>query len=61
MIFSGGRGGHGLDPRVTTVRIMDAAGKHRRRISYENALGQKVDPYTGRTISKKHPWAHMPW
>jgi RHS repeat-associated protein len=61
MIFSGGRGGLGLDPRVTTVRVMDASGKHGRRMSYENVLGQKVDPYSGRTISRQRPWAHMPW
>jgi hypothetical protein len=40
---------------------MDAAGNHGRRMSYENARGEKVDPCTGRTISQTPGRAYMPW
>jgi hypothetical protein len=63
--FTGGSGGHGLDPRVTDVRIMDpvTTGKYTYPdgyVSYGNG-GQTVNPWTGRTISNADPWAHWPW
>ncbi len=61
MQFEGGSGGHGLDPRVTGLRIMDGNGYHPPRLVYENRARQKVNPHTGRTISNSDPWAHMPW
>jgi hypothetical protein len=61
--FEGGSGGHGLDPRVTDVRIMNPVmdGKYRYPngyVSYSNAFGQAVDPYTGQTVPKSSPWWH---
>ena len=60
MQFTEGSGGYGLDPRVENVRIMDATEQHGARVIYENGAGQTVNPYTGRTIPKTDPWAHMP-
>jgi hypothetical protein len=64
--FRGGSGGHGLDPRVTDVRIMDpvVGGKHplpNGYVSYGNASGQTVKPWTGRTIDPGNPWWHWQW
>lgn len=64
--FRGGSGGHGLDPRVTDVRIMDpvVGGKHplpNGYVSYGNASGQTVNPWTGRTIDPGNPWWHWQW
>ena len=65
--YTGGEGGHGMDPRVSDVRIMNptpARGKSPGypggNVSYENAAGQKVNPTTGRTISNSDPKAHIP-
>ena len=64
--FSGGSGGNGLDSRVTGVRVMDpvTGGKYpypNGYISYMNAEGQTVNPWTGQTVSNADPWAHWPW
>jgi len=64
--YTGGSGGHGLDPRVTDVRIMDSVttGKYPKPdgyVSYGNAGGQTVNPWTGQTISRSDPWWHWEW
>jgi hypothetical protein len=59
--FTGGSGGPGLDPRVTSVRVMDATAHHPKRIVYMNGQGQTVNPLNGKTIPKNDPWAHIPW
>lgn len=64
--FTGGSGGHGLDPRVTGIRIMDpvTTGKYpypHGYVSYVNRSGQTVNPWTGRTVPRSDPWAHWPW
>lgn len=61
--FTGGSGGHGLDPRTADVRIMDpvTGGKYEYPngyVSYSNDSGQAANPYTGRTIGKADPWWH---
>jgi hypothetical protein len=64
--FTGGSGGRGLDPRVTSVRVMDpvTTGKYpypNGYVSYSNAAEQAVNPVTGGTVSKTDPWWHIPW
>lgn len=59
--FIGGRGGYGLDPRVTGVRFMDANWSQGRRVNYMNSAGQTVDPLTGRTIPNSDPRGHLPF
>lgn len=64
--FTGGSGGHGLDPRVTDVRVMDpvTTGKYQYPngyVSYSNRAGQAVNPYTGQTLSRSDPWWHWAW
>jgi hypothetical protein len=64
--FTGGSGGNGLDSRVAGVRVMDpvTGGKYpypNGYISYMNAEGQTVNPWTGQTVSNADPWAHWPW
>ncbi len=64
--FTGGSGGHGLDPRTTDVRIMDpvTTGKNQYPdgyVSYSNGSGQAVNPYTGQTVGKADPWWHWPF
>jgi hypothetical protein len=61
--YVGGSGGHGLDPRVTDVRIMDpvTTGKYPYPdgyVSYSNSAGQAVNPYTGQTVAKSDPFWH---
>ena len=58
-------GTSGLDPRVTSLRVMDpvTAGKYQYPngyIVYMNESGQTVNPLTGRTISNADPFAHIP-
>jgi hypothetical protein len=60
MVYDGGSGGHGMDDRVTGVRIMDANQNQGRRVNYMNQSGQTVDPATGRTISNSDPRGHIP-
>ncbi|ABY36843.1 hypothetical protein Caur_3660 [Chloroflexus aurantiacus J-10-fl] len=57
--YIGGSGGKGLDQRVSAVRIMDANQRQGRRVVYMNERDQRVNPYTGRTISKSDPLAHL--
>lgn len=62
--FTGGGGGHGFDPRTTNVRIMDpvTTGQYtypNGYVSYSNASGQTVNPYTGQTVAKSDPWWHI--
>lgn len=59
--YVGGAGGHGLDPRVTGVRIMDQTAYHPPRVVYMNKDGQSVNPLSGRTVEPNDPWAHIPW
>jgi len=64
--YNGGSGGHGLDSRVTGVRIMDpvTSGKYQYPdgyITYMNETGQSVNPWTGQVVSNSDPWAHWPW
>jgi hypothetical protein len=64
--FKGGSGGNGLDPKVTTVRIMDptpprgsSPGYPNGYVVYQNVAGQTVNPTTGRTVSNSDPMAHI--
>ncbi|BAH51772.1 RHS repeat-associated core domain-containing protein [Rhodococcus opacus] len=56
----------GLDPRVTSVRIMDPVTTPRWSYPhgyavYQNSAGQTVNPITGRTtVGKADPFAHIP-
>ncbi len=66
--FTGGSGGHGLDPRVSNVRVMDpvTTGKYPHPngyVSYSNGASppQTVNPYTGQTIAKSDPNWHIDW
>ena len=65
--YIGGSGGHGLDPRVSEVRIMDpvpsrgqSPGYTGGYVTYNNAVGQSVNPYTGRTVPQADPRRHIP-
>lgn len=58
--YVGGSGGHGLDSRVSGVRIMDATERHPARVVYMNEEGQSVHPLTGQTVKPDDPWAHLP-
>lgn len=63
MVYQGGSGGKGMDPKVSGVRIMDPSGRRAgREVSYINnakPMAQTVDPKTGKTISKKDPRGHV--
>ncbi|HEY1974368.1 MAG TPA: hypothetical protein VGH89_40915 [Pseudonocardia sp.] len=68
--FQGGSGGHGLDPRTSGLRVMDpvTGGKHPYPDGYmkynnnpPHGTPQTVDPYTGKTVAKSDPSAHIPW
>jgi hypothetical protein len=55
----------GLDPRVTSLRIMDPLTTGRYQYPngyavYMNESGQTVNPLAGRTISNADPFAHIP-
>jgi hypothetical protein len=58
--LTGGAGGNGLNSRVTSLSFRDPNWNQGARASYYNASGQKVDPYTGRTIGNADPLAHIP-
>ncbi|MGH7334188.1 MAG: RHS repeat domain-containing protein [Candidatus Rokuibacteriota bacterium] len=59
--YTGGSGGHGLDPRVSNVRIMEPTARYPGgRVTYQNAGGQGVNPQTGRTIPNSDPKRHIP-
>jgi hypothetical protein len=68
--YTGGRGGSGLHPNVSGVRIMDptppkgpSPGYPHGYVNYFNAAkptAQSVHPYTGRTLSKGDPYWHIP-
>src|SRR6266852_3829581 len=65
--YVGGSGGHGLDSRVAEVRIMapvpprgPSPGYPGGYVTYSNAVGQSVNPYTGRTIAQADPAWHIP-
>lgn len=58
-------GTEGLDPRVARVRVMDPVLSGRYPypdgyVSYENSLGQAVNPITGKTIGRSDPYWHIP-
>jgi len=58
--YTGGSGGSGLDPRVTDVRIMDPTPRYPNGyVSYSNASGQAVNPFTGQTVSRSSSWWHI--
>ena len=64
--YTGGSGGKGLSPKVTTVRIMDpttpkppSPGYPNGYVSYSNASGQTVHPYTGQTVARNSQWWHI--
>ena len=64
--YTGGSGGHGFDPRTAHVRIMDptpprgtSAGYPAGYVSYSNARGQPIEPYTGRTLSRRDARWHI--
>ena len=67
--YVGGRGGHGLDPRVSSVRIMDptlpkypSPGYPGGYVNYRNSAqprAQTVHPRTGDTIARNDPWWHI--
>ncbi len=65
--FTGGSGGHGLNERVTGIRIMppsppDAVYPYPNGyVVYMNASGQTVNPYNGRTVEPTDFWAHVGW
>lgn len=59
------RGTAEIDPRVTSVRIMDpvTTGKYQYPNGYAvymNESGQTVNPLTGQTIGNSDPYAHIP-
>lgn len=60
-----GQGGNGLHKNAQSLNIMAATKHHPQRAYYTkqsnnpNEKGQKVDPYTGKTISNNHPMAHI--
>jgi hypothetical protein len=54
-----GQDGNGLNSRVTDVRIMDPTNPD-GYVSYSNATGQPVHPYTGQTVAKSSPWWYTP-
>jgi hypothetical protein len=63
--YTGGKGGNGLNKRVTGVRIMNPTKPGAKysypdgRVSYMNVKGQTVNPYTGDTVPPTDPWAHL--
>jgi|tagenome__1003787_1003787.scaffolds.fasta_scaffold20948321_5 hypothetical protein len=59
MQYVEGSGGHGLDPRVAGVRVMDETARHPGRVVYMNERGQSVNPLTGQTVDPSDPWAHL--
>ena len=66
MQFTGGSGGHGLDARVTDIRVMDpvTGGKYPHPngyVSYSNGAGQTVNPTTGQTVGRSDPSWHLDW
>ena len=65
--YTGGRGGPGLSPRVSGLRIMEptlpkgpSPGYPSGYGSYFNANGQTVNPLTGQTIARSDAWWHIP-
>src|SRR5262245_53564026 len=64
--YVGGSGGYGLDSRVSEVRIMEpvpprgqSPGYPGGYVTYSNAIGQSVNPYTSRTVAQADPTRHM--
>jgi hypothetical protein len=64
--YTGGSGGPGLDPSVSSVRIMDptapagpSPGYPNGYASYSNASGQAINPLNGQTVPKSSPWWHI--
>ena len=64
--YTGGSGGHGLDPRVCNVRIMEPTPPRGRSpgypggyVSYSNNRGQPVHPYAGSTIAPEDAFWHI--
>jgi RHS repeat-associated protein len=62
--YIGGKGGKGMDPKVTGVRFMDpvTGGAHPHPDGYANYMnksGQTVDRATGKTIAKNDPAGHL--
>jgi hypothetical protein len=65
--FTGGAGGPGgLDPRTDGLRLMDPRTKGpyqypRGYGAYMNESGQTINPFTGRTVERIDPLAHIPF
>lgn len=65
MVYDVAPGTDGLDPRVARVRVMDPVLTGRYPypdgyVTYENSLGQAVNPLTGKTIGRSDPYWHIP-
>ena len=65
--YTDGRGSHGLDARVSDVRIMESTppggsspGYPGGYVSYSNANGQTVHPQTGLPVARHDPAWHIP-
>lgn len=65
--FTGGKGGPGLDSKVTDVRVMDptpakgsSPGYPDGYVTYQNKSGQGVNPQTGKTVPNSDPSRHIP-
>jgi hypothetical protein len=65
--YTGGSGGQGLDPRVTSVRVMNptppagpSPGYPGGYVVYQNAARQTVNPFSGQTVPRADPFAHIP-
>lgn len=65
--YTGGAGGHGMNERVTGVRIMfpkeprgRSPGYPNGYVVYMNETRQSVNRWTGNTVSNSDPHAHIP-
>jgi hypothetical protein len=64
-LYVRGRGGEGFNERATNVRVMNPTEQYPRgRAAYtwmqpKTGYEQKIDPYTGRTVGRDDPWAHI--
>jgi hypothetical protein len=60
-IFKAQPGQAGIDPRVTSIRVMEPTDQYPNGyVVYMNGMGQTVNPFTGRTIPPSDDFAHIP-
>jgi RHS repeat-associated protein len=60
IMYTGGKAPYGMDRRVTGVRFMGPSTyQPYNRAMYMNAQNQTVNPWTGDTIARSHPFAHI--